>query len=139
MILAGVFAIGEILSSGFFILWFAIGAAAAGLVALMGFGPGPQLVVFIVLSGGLFAYSRRFAERWSGPQQKGVGASRFYGKKAYVLEEIDNTKGTGSVRLDREEWRASSVSGVVIPVGGMVEVESVDGTRLIVKMPMEEA
>jgi len=50
-----------------------------------------------------------------------------------VLEEIDNIKNTGRVRIDKEEWRADSDTGEVIPVGKRVEVTRLDGTHLVVK------
>ena len=138
MIMAVVLAIGEILTAGFFILWFAIGAAAAGVAAMLGLNLPLQLVVFIVVSIILFAASRRFAERFTKPQPEGIGADRFFGRSAVVLEEIDNHKGTGKIRLNREEWRASSINDDVITEGKVVNIESVDGTRLIVKLKEEE-
>jgi len=133
MVLAAVFAIGEMITAGFFLFWFAVGALLAGLLAWLGYGPQWQLLIFVVSSGVLFALSRRFAERFTRKQPDGVGANRFYGRQTVVLTEIDNIKGVGSVRLDREEWRASSADGEVIPAGESVVVDSVDGTRLIVK------
>ena len=38
--LAVIFIIGEIFTAGFFILWFGIGAAVAGLLAILGFAAG---------------------------------------------------------------------------------------------------
>jgi len=50
-----------------------------------------------------------------------------------VLERIDNVKNSGSVRLGKEEWRASSESGDPISAGKKVEVVKVEGTHLIVR------
>lgn len=138
MILAVILGIGEILTAGFFLFWFAIGAAVAGVAAKLGLGIGGQVAVFVVVSLVLFALSRKFADKFTGPQPEGIGANRFYGKKGVVLEEIDNHKGTGKIRLEREEWRASGETDDVIPVGKAVDVTNVDGTRLIVKIRKEE-
>ena len=137
MALAAVFTIAEIFTAGFFLLWFGIGAAVAGLLALMGLSAGWQMVSFIVVSLGLFALSRRFAERWTGSQPPGIGADRIIGKEGVVLEEIDNVKGTGRARVEREEWRSDSDSGEVISEGQRVVVTRVDGTHLVVTILTE--
>ena len=38
MILAALFVVGEIFTAGFFLLWFGIGAAVSGVIALLGLG-----------------------------------------------------------------------------------------------------
>jgi membrane protein implicated in regulation of membrane protease activity len=138
MIIAAFFVVGEIFTAGFFLLWFGIGAAVAAIVAALGFGPGWQLGSFVVVSGVLFVVSRRFAERFSKKQPPGIGADRFIGKEGVVLEEIDNVKNTGRVRLKKEEWRADSETEEVIPEGARVEVIRLDGTHLVVKLVKED-
>ncbi len=137
MILAAVFVIAEVFTAGFFILWFGIGAAVAGVFALLGLGPAWQWGAFVVVSGVLFAGSRRFAERFTKKQPPGIGADRFIGKRGLVLEEIDDVRNTGRVRLDKEEWRAESDADEVIPEGTRVEVVRLEGTHLIV-VPLKE-
>lgn len=138
MILAAVFVIGEMLTAGFFLLWFGIGAAIAGVLDLMGLGVGWQFVAFITVSIGLFALSRRFAERFTQNQPPGVGANRLIGKRGVVVEQIDNVRASGRVTIDREEWRARSEAGDSIPVDTMVEVAALDGTRVVVRLLTEE-
>lgn len=137
MILAALFIVGEIFTAGFFILWFGIGAAIAGVLALLGLGAGWQLAAFVVVSGTLFLVSRRFAEKLTKEQPPGIGADRFAGKQAVVLEEVDNTKGTGRVRMGKEEWRVESLDDSIIAENSRVNVVKVDGTHLIVK-PLEK-
>ncbi len=136
-ILAAVFIVGEIFTAGFFILWFGVGSAAAGVLSLLGLGPLWQLLAFVIVSGILVGVSRKFADKVTKPQPPGIGADRFVGKEAIVLEDIDNFSNTGSVRMDREEWRASSEQGIIIPQGTRVKVTQVEGTHLIVS-PVEE-
>jgi membrane protein implicated in regulation of membrane protease activity len=137
MVLAAIFIVGEIFTAGFFILWFGIGAAVAGFLALLGLGAGWQWGSFVAVSGVLFVVSRRFAERFTKKQPPGIGADRFIGKKGVALEEIDNMKNTGRVRLDREEWRAESDTGEIIPQGAKVTVVRLDGVHLIVTVSKE--
>jgi len=132
MILAAVFIVGEIFTAAFFLLWFGVGAAVAGVLALLGVGFGWQLGVFIVVSLVLFAASRKLAERVTKKQPPGIGADRFIGEPCIVLEKIDNDKNSGRVRMGREEWRAESDTDEVLPEGTKVVVTRISGTHLVV-------
>ncbi len=138
MIIAALFVVGEIFTAGFFLLWFGIGAAVAGVLALFGLGYVWQLGAFVIVSGVLFVVSRKFADKFTKKQPPGIGADRVIGKEGMVFEEIDNSNNTGRVRLKKEEWRADSENGEVIPVGNQVKVIRLDGTHLVVKIKKEE-
>lgn len=134
IVLAVLFAISEIFTAGFFILWFGIGAAVAGILALLGVGIVWQWVAFVVVSGLLVAVTRTFAERFTKKQPPGIGADRFIGKIGVVLEDINNIENTGRVRIDKDEWRADSENEEIIGKGTKVIVTSLDGTHLVVKV-----
>ena len=138
MAIAALFIVGEIFTQGFFLLWFGIGAAVAGVFAILGLGVGWQLGAFVVVSGVLFVVSRRFAEKVSKKQPPGIGADRFVGLEGIVLEEIDNVKNTGRVRVQKDEWRADSETGELIPEGEQIVVTRLDGTHMVVKIKREE-
>ncbi len=62
-----------------------------------------------------------------------VGAARWVSREAVVIEDIPGGPGGGGrIRLDREEWRAESLTGAPIRAGTTVLVSRVDGTRLVV-------
>ena len=128
----------EIFTAGFVLFWFGIGAAVAGVLALLKFSFIWQILAFVVVSGALVPFSRRFAEKVTGQQPPGIGADRLIDKKGIVIEEIDNLKPTGRVRVDRDEWRADSADNTVIPEGTKINVVRVEGTRLIVEKIAEE-
>ncbi len=133
MILGAILLIGEMLTVGFFLLWFSVGAFLACIIALLGLSRFWQLLVFVVVSGVLFAISRKFAEKVTESQPSGIGANRMLGKEGVVLEEINNEKNVGKVRIDRDEWRADSKDDSVIPEGARIKVIEVKGTRLVVE------
>ena len=137
-VVAAVFAIAEIFTAGFFILWFGVGAAVAGVLAAIGLSSAWQWIAFIIVSSLLVMLSRRFAERFSRPQPDGIGANRLIGKQAVVLEAIDNLRNAGRIRLDKEEWRAESETGDPIASETVVTVSRVDGTRAIVRPYRQE-
>ena len=136
--IAALFVIGEIFTQGFFLLWFGIGAAVAGLLAILGLSFGWQLGAFVLVSGVLFLVSRRLAEKISKKQPPGIGADRFVGLEGIVLEAIDNAKNTGRIRVQRDEWRADSETGEIIPEGRTVVVTRLDGAHMVVKIKKEE-
>jgi membrane protein implicated in regulation of membrane protease activity len=131
--------IGEIFSAGFFLLPFAIGAAAAGVLAWIGVPVLPQWLVFFAVSLVSFVYLRRFIHRQDQSEQPRVGANRWINAQGLVLESIDSDAKIGMVRIEGEgeHWRAVS-DGDPIPAGTRVVVKEVRGTRLVVA-PVEEA
>jgi membrane protein implicated in regulation of membrane protease activity len=132
-VLAAFFAVSEVFTAGFFILWFGIGAAVAGLLAILGLGVVWQWAAFVIVTGILIAVSRKFAERFTKEQPPGIGADRFISKIGVVLEDINNIENTGRVRIDKDEWRADSETDEIIAKGNKVIVTRLDGTHLVVK------
>ncbi len=133
MVLAILFFIAEIFTTGFFIIIFGVGALLASLAAFLGVGFVGQLLVFVVGSAIALFLTRPLAERISQPEPQGVAIDRVLGKQAVVLQTIDPIANTGMVRVETEEWRAESADGSVIPKGSVVEVLGVEGVRLKVR------
>ena len=136
--LAAIFLIGEIFTAGFFLIFLSVGAAAAGTLALLDVGRAGQFIVFIVVSGILFVFGRRFADRVTEKQPPGIGADRFIDQEGIVLETVDNSENAGSVRIGQDEWRAISETGDILQEGTRIKVTRIDGTRAIVKMIEKE-
>jgi len=123
----------EIVTAGLFMLPFAAGAVIAGALAWAGVAPVVALVVFIVSSVVflilLQIWGRREAE---SPQQ--IGANRIVGSMATVMETVDRAGGTGRVRMDTEQWRATTDGSDVIEPSTEVRVVEVRGARLVVEV-----
>ncbi|HHC09273.1 MAG TPA: hypothetical protein ENK55_11240 [Actinobacteria bacterium] len=129
---AAVLAIGEMLTAGFFLLPFAVGAAAAGILAFLGVGPVVQLLTFIVVSVLFLVVLQRYARKDDAQVRVDAGAGRYVGSIALVLEPVDRHRG-GLVRLGTEEWRATTDQPITIPADAEVRVVEVRGTRLVVE------
>ena len=117
-------------------------AVAAALACILAFAGVSLWIEWLVFAGGaaaayalLLPVGKRIA-RGHGSAAS-VGAERWVGRQAQVLEEIP-ARGTGIVRLDRERWRAESGTDTVIPEGSIVLITRLDGTRLEV-LPLELA
>ncbi len=132
---AAVFGIGEIITAGFFLLPFAAGAAVAAILAFLDVAPAIQGIVFIAVSVLALIWLRRYAAQ-GDERQPAVGANRFAGETAFVLEPVDRISGEGRVRMATETWRATT-DGDPIPAGAEVRITEVRGTRLVVE-PLTE-
>ncbi len=131
---AVILAIGELLTVGFFLLPFAVGAAAAAILAFMGVSVPIQLVTFVIISIVFLVVLQRFA-RSDEKDYADVeaGANRYVGGTAIVLQEIHKFDTSGMVKVGTEEWRATVDSDIDIPVGAKVLITAVRGTRLVVE------
>lgn len=135
---AVVFFIAEMLTATFGLLWFAVGAAVAAVLAAFNLPFWLQIAVALVISTVLFALSRKFFKRITrNAAQTGVGADRSQGKEGIVIERIDPLTNQGKVRVEHEEWIAENVEGKPIEPGKKVEVVRVEGVRLFVKLKEE--
>ncbi len=129
---AVVFALGEIVTAGFFLLPFAAGAGVAFVLALVSLPVGVQWAAFLIVSIAAVFALRQFGVHQIQSPSASVGATRYVGQSAVVLEEVNRITASGRVKMDTEEWRATT-SGPPIPPGSEVVVTGVTGTRLIVE------
>ena len=57
---------------------------------------------------------------------------RCIGEQALVIEDIDNSKTQGQVKVDGKIWMARSENGEYISKDSVVTVEKIEGAKLIV-------
>lgn len=123
----------ELVTMGLYTVWFAIGALAATGVSM---GGGPiwlQVVVFLVLSLVLLLFTRPYAAKYFNKSRTKTNVETMPGKTVLVTKEIDNQKGRGEVVYEGMPWTARSVDDTVIPEGSRVEIQTVEGVKLLVK------
>jgi len=124
----------EMVTPGFVIMWFGVGALAAALAAYFEFPVAVQLVLFILTTVALLAGSRRFAACVRGrTKEVKTNYSAMVGTTAVVTQHISATTGLGVVKVLGEEWSALAETPRDIPVGDKVEVLEVTGVRLVVR------
>jgi membrane protein implicated in regulation of membrane protease activity len=129
--------VGEIFTAGFFLLPFGIGAAAAAVLAWLGVAALAQWLVFFGVSIISLVYLRRFIRYQDEHDQARVGANRWIDARGVVLEDIEPDHSRGLVRVEGEQWRATT-DGPDIPAGAKVVVREMRGTKLVVT-PIEES
>ena len=134
VVAAGVFGIGEMLTMGFFLAPFALGAAAAAIVDVAGAPELAAWIVFVAVSLLTLVMVRPIARSHTkAPPQIRTGAAALIGKQAVVLETIANHEGVGCVRIDGEVWTARAYDDdEVIEQGKRVQVVEIRGATALV-------
>ena len=136
LIVAIVLVIIELLTAGFGVICFAIGALFSALAAFLGMdGVVWQLLVFAVASVLCFIFLRPVLLRLLDKKSKDVktNADALIGKTAVVSETIDSEKNQGRVAVDGDDWKAVSEDGSIIKKGEKVKIVSRDSIILTVK------
>jgi len=131
---ACVLGIGEMHQGGFYLAPFAIGAALAAVVSLLGVGMLLSTLLFLAASGIVFGALRPVARRHRRlPPSIRTGAAALVGKPAIVIERIANGEGVGCVKIDGEVWTARSYDeDEIIDAGERVEVVEIRGATALV-------
>jgi membrane protein implicated in regulation of membrane protease activity len=132
---AFVLGVGEMHQGGFYLAPFALGAALAAVVGLLGVGALLSVGVFVGGSAIVFGTLRPVARRHRRlPPSIRTGAAALVGRRAMVLERIANDEGVGCVKIDGGEvWTARSYDGdEVIDAGERVEVVEIRGATALV-------
>jgi membrane protein implicated in regulation of membrane protease activity len=127
-------AVGEMLTTSFFLAPFALGAVLAALVALAGGGWVPSTIVFLVTSVALLLFVRPIARRHlRQPAALRTGTAALVGRTAVVLERIANAEGSGAAKIDGEVWTARAYDeDRVIEAGERVSVIEIRGATALV-------
>lgn len=133
LVLLVVFVVFEAATVQLVSVWFALGALAALIAALLHAGPLVQIIVFIVISAASFAVTRPLVKKFSTSKIQKTNADRCIGDTAVVTEEINNLEAKGQVKVDGNIWTARSENNDIIPAGEKVTVMKIEGVKLIVK------
>ena len=134
---AVVFGILEAMTAGLISVWFVAGAVAAMVAAILEAGVMVQAGVFIVVSALALALTRPLVRRWTKTRTVATNADRVLGRTGKVTETIDNADSSGAVYVDGKTWTARSADGTVIPAGSQVEIERMEGVKLLVRQTRE--
>jgi membrane protein implicated in regulation of membrane protease activity len=132
MIAAGLLAIGEIATLGFFLGPIAVAALLAAAVALLGGGLAAQWIAFVAASIATLLVLRPIARRHlRTPARLRTGTAALVGARALVLERVD--VNGGQVKIGGEVWSARPYDeDDVIEPGARVEVMQIDGATALV-------
>lgn len=123
----------EAVSVGLVSIWFAVGALAALICALLHGPVWLQAIWFVVISGVTLILTRPLVKKYVNAKSVATNADRNIGRSAVVTERIDNLAGTGTVKLDGVLWTARSANDAPIEEGTTVVVREIRGVKLLVE------
>jgi len=115
-------------------VWFVAGALAAAIVSFFTPSFPIQLFVFVGVWLVFLAATRPFVRKIkSSTKVEPTNADRYIGKTAVVLEDIEDVKGGGQVKVGGSVWSAKAAAGIRIPKGSEVIVKEIVGVKLVVE------
>jgi membrane protein implicated in regulation of membrane protease activity len=134
VIVAAMFAVGEMLTMGFFLGPFAVGALAAALVDAIGGGFAADLIAFVIVSVLVLTALRPIARSHRRmPPGIRTGTAALVGRTGTVISAIAEPGGLGSVKIDGEIWSARALDeDQMIEAGKRVQVVEIRGAMALV-------
>ena len=135
LIIAGLFFIGEIITVGFLVFWFGVGALLAMITSFFTSNVIIQTTVFIISSTILLLVTKPFVKKFVDVKSTKTNAFSIIGKKALVIKEI-NSHSVGQIKIYGEVWSAEAENDETITEGSEVEIVKINEVKAIVK-PVE--
>ena len=135
--------IAEIFTLGFVLFWFGLGALAAALAAMAGFGMPIQFAVFAVISVGLTVMSRTIFAKYLPHQDNAnevkTGVDSLPGQIGTVTGASKGALNEGAVRVYGSIWTAFPADeDTQLTEGEKVEVVKVKGSSIYVRPVSKE-
>ena len=124
----------EGLAPGLVSIWFALGALAAMVSAMLGAPLWLQLVWFALVSVVSLILTRPLAKRYVNARAVRTNADMAIGQDCVVTEAIDNVLGRGAVSVGGKIWtaRMTEADGKA-GKGDVLRVVRIEGVKLIVE------
>ncbi len=137
LIIALIMLIVEALTAGLTTIWFAGGAFAALVCALLDLPTAVQIVIFFIVSICLLVFTRKiFVEKLKTGSQK-TNVDALIGERA-IVEAAIPAYGVGQVKVGSQVWSAvCEKPDMEIEAGKLVKIHAIEGVKVIV-VPVKE-
>ena len=133
LIIAGVCLVAEIMTVGFLIFWFAIGAFFAMIVSLFTNNLIIQTSVFVISSAIMIFATKPFVKKFVNNNNSiKTNVNSIIGKIGIVTQDINSINSTGQIKVGGEIWSALGENDINIEKGTEVEILEVKGVKVIV-------
>jgi membrane protein implicated in regulation of membrane protease activity len=139
LVLALILFLLEIVTTGFVIMWFGVGAIVAAIFQLFGVENiyvlvlifGIVSIILVIMSRTIF--KNIFMRNSPGNNLKS-NTETMPEKTGIVTETINNGISQGRVLVEYQDWSARSEDGSIIEKGMPIKVIRIEGVKLIVKI-----
>ncbi len=129
----------EAATAGLTTIWFAGGALAAAIASYCGAVDFVQWLLFLCVSLVLLIFTRPMAVKYMNKGTTKTNANSLIGRKAVVIQQIDNLAQTGQVKISDIEWMArAALDGEIIHENDIVVIKEIQGVKLIVEKAKED-
>lgn len=129
----------EIATLGLTSIWFAVGAVAAFIAALLRAPIPVQVILFFVVSVIALIFTRPIALKWFNRGTQKTNYQSIIGQKARITQRVDNLAETGSAVVNGQEWTARSADdNISMDVGETVNITDIRGVKIIVERFKED-
>jgi len=135
LIIAGACFIIEMITIGFFIFWFGIGALLAMVTSFI-FPDNIflQVLVFTISSIVLLFLTKPLVQKFTKKDKKmETNAYSIIGKKGIVVQDINPTFGVGQIKVAGEVWSAKTNDGSKIEKGSEIQIINIEGVKAVVE------
>ena len=133
-IVAGIFMIAEIFTTGFLVFWFGLSALIVMILSFFIQDIVILTTIFLILSVILIFATRPLVNRFLKTDSVNTNAFSIIGKHGLVTKEIDSIHGKGLIKINSETWSAEDINGNVIPKGAEIVVVKISGVKAIVSL-----
>lgn len=133
LIISGAFFIGEIVTVGFLLFWFGIGALITMIASFFTSNIIIQTIIFLITSTILLLITKPFVKKFTNVKDTKTNAFSIIGKKAIVTKDIDPIQGKGQIKVGSEIWSAESKDQNKITKDTEVEIVDISGVKAIVE------
>ncbi len=136
LLIAALFVVIEIFTSGFAVACFSVGCVFGAILAACELSLTWQVVAFAVGTFLAFVFIRPIVMKYLDKKTNDNGVKTnmdsIIGKTAVVTEKIEEN-GFGRVKIDGDDWKAQTSDGSAVEVGTKVKIEAFESIILTVK------
>ena len=135
VIVALVFVIVEMFTSGFAVMCISFGCLFSAVASALDWELKWQLLVFAVGTALAFMTVRPLVYKffYKKGQEVKTNVDALVGRRAIVTERIEGELHAGRVKIDGDDWKAVSLDAEPIEVGTAVEITAINSVILTVK------
>ena len=133
LVVAVIFGVIEAATVQLMSIWFAIGAVAAMVAAMLGASVWVQFAAFLVVAIIVLCLTRPLVKKVLKVGHIHTNVDSVIGRIGAVTVDIAGPGEVGRVLVDGQDWSAVSEDGSFIPKGEKVLVKSIEGVKLVVE------
>ena len=134
IIVAGIFFIAEMFTTGFLVFWFGLGAFIVSFLSFIIPDIIIQTIIFLILSVIFIISTRPLVNKFLKAKNVQTNVFSEVGKHGTVIQELDSKKNQGQIKVKGEVWSAEELNGKKVPIDTEVVIVKIDGVKAIVSV-----